>query len=179
MMSHTLIIMHWQIELSSSQDKRGLSCQCGDWCPLVSSKGPGYQYNWDHMVVYIQTHQWNESIAWKYRWTSCSSAQWMTERRTSALPTVQWPALHADSCHRAGSRLTCQLSMNSWMDFFSCHYLCVKFSLRLMHNIHSLIHVEKSTLKGYFQPIKAKKNWFRKNINNFFCSISWDNAYLQ
>ena len=43
-MSHTLIIMHWHIELSSSQDKRGVSCQCGDWCPPVANKGPGYQY---------------------------------------------------------------------------------------------------------------------------------------
>ena len=52
--------------------------------------------------------------------------------------------------------------MSSWMDFFSCHYWCVKFSLRLMHDISSLIHVEKSILKGYFQPINANKSWFRK-----------------
>ena len=44
------------------------------------------------------------------------------------------------------------------MDFLSRHYLCVKFSLRLVHNILSLIHVEKSILNGHFQPIKANKN---------------------
>ena len=44
------------------------------------------------------------------------------------------------------------------MDFLSRHYLCVKFSLRLMYNIHSLIQVEKSILKGHFQPIKANKD---------------------
>ena len=44
------------------------------------------------------------------------------------------------------------------MDFLSRHHLCVKFPLRLMHNIHSLIHVEKSILKGHFQPMKADKN---------------------
>ena len=53
------------------------------------------------------------------------------------------------------------------MDFLSCYCLCVKFSLRLMHNIHSLINVEKSILKGHFQPTKANKNWFRKNNNIF------------
>ena len=68
---------------------------------------------------------------------------------------------------RAIVQAPCQLSMNSWMDFLNCHCLCVKFSLRLMHNIHSLLHVEKSILKGYFQPIKANKNLFRKNINFF------------
>ena len=51
------------------------------------------------------------------------------------------------------------------MDILSRHYLCVKFSLRLMHNIHSLIHVEKSILKGHSQQINANKNWFRKNVN--------------
>ena len=40
----------------------GVSCQCGDLCPPVASEGSGYQYYWEHMVVYIQTHQWNESI---------------------------------------------------------------------------------------------------------------------
>ena len=40
--------------------------------------------------------------------------------------------------------------------------MCVKFSLRLVHDIHSLIQVEKSILKSHFQPIKANKN-----INNF------------
>ena len=50
------------IELSSSQDKRGVSCQCGDLCSPVASEGSGYQYHWEHMVVYIQTHQGNESI---------------------------------------------------------------------------------------------------------------------
>ena len=39
-MSHTLIIMHWQIELSSRQDKRELSCQCGDDVLLCPAKGP-------------------------------------------------------------------------------------------------------------------------------------------
>ena len=48
--------------------------------------------------------------------------------------------------------------MNGWIAFLSRHYLCVKFSLRLMHDIHSMIHVEKSILKGHFQPIKAYKN---------------------
>ena len=48
--------------------------------------------------------------------------------------------------------------MNSWMDILSRHYLCVKLSLRLKHNIHWLIHVEKSILKGHFQPMKANKN---------------------
>ena len=48
--------------------------------------------------------------------------------------------------------------MNGWIAFLSRHYLCVKFSLRLMHDIHSMIHVEKSILKGHFQPIKANKN---------------------
>ena len=42
-----------------SQDKQGVSCQCSDWCPPVASKGSGYQYHWEHMVVYIQLHQWN------------------------------------------------------------------------------------------------------------------------
>ena len=37
-----------------------------------------------------------------------------------------------------------------------------------MHNIQSLIHVEKSILKGQIQPIKANKNQFRKNMNIFF-----------
>ena len=44
------------------------------------------------------------------------------------------------------------------MDFSSRHYLFVKFALHLMHDIRSLIHVEKSILKGHFQPIKANKN---------------------
>ena len=44
------------------------------------------------------------------------------------------------------------------MDFLSRHHLCVKFSLRMMYNIHSLIHVEKSILNGHFQPIKDNKN---------------------
>ena len=48
-------------ELSSSQDKRGVSSQCGDWCLPVASKGSRYQYYWEHMVVYIQTQQYNES----------------------------------------------------------------------------------------------------------------------
>ena len=43
------------------------------------------------------------------------------------------------------------------MDCLSRRYLCVKFALRKMHNIYSLIHVEKSILKGNFQPIKANK----------------------
>ena len=96
MLTHTLIIMYWQIKVSScrmvpqpmQQDTRVVSCQCGDWWPLVANKGPGYLYHWEHMVVYIQTHQWNESITLKYRWASCSSAQRMTERHTSAHPTV-------------------------------------------------------------------------------------------
>ena len=65
------------------------------------------------------------------------------------------------------------------MDFLSRPYLCVKFSLHLMHNIHSLIHVEKSILKGHFQPIKANKINLEKNVDNFFCSITSDNGYLQ
>ena len=60
------------------------------------------------------------------------------------------------------------LLMNSWMDFLSHHYLCVKFSLRLMHDIHSLIHVEKSILKGHFQPIKANKINSEKKCWYFF-----------
>ena len=44
------------------------------------------------------------------------------------------------------------------MDFLSRHYLRVKFSLRLMHYIHSLIHAENSIQKGHFQAIKANKN---------------------
>ena len=53
LMSHTLIIMHWQIYLPSSQDKRGVSCQCGDLCPPVANKGSGYQYYWEHIWSYI------------------------------------------------------------------------------------------------------------------------------
>ena len=52
------------------------------------------------------------------------------------------------------------------MDLLSCHYWCVKFSLCLMHNIQSLIVVQKSILKGHFQPIKANKNQFRKKYDN-------------
>ena len=55
------------------------------------------------------------------------------------------------------------------MDFLSRNYLCVNFLLCLMHDIQPLIHVEKYILKGHFQPIKANKNLFRKNVNNFFC----------
>ena len=62
----------------------------------------------------------------------------------------RWPALHADLCHRGGSRWTYQLLINSWMDFWSCHYLCVKFSPRLKHYTHSLIHVKRSILKRHF-----------------------------
>ena len=66
------------------------------------------------------------------------------------------------------------------MDFLSRRYLCVKFLLHLMHTIHSLIHVEKSILKGHFQPIKGNENWFRKKmLTLLFCSITWDNGYLQ
>ena len=54
------------------------------------------------------------------------------------------------------------------MDCLSRHYLCVKFSVRLMHNIHSLVHAEKSILKGHFQPKKATKINSEKNVNNFY-----------
>ena len=50
------------------------------------------------------------------------------------------------------------------MDFLSCYCLCVKFSLRLMHNIHSLIDVEKSIMRGHFQPTKANKIDSEKKI---------------
>ena len=57
------------------------------------------------------------------------------------------------------------------MDILSRHYLCVKFSLRLMHNIHSLIHVEKSIPKGHFQPIKANEINSEKMLIIFLLDI--------
>ena len=39
-MSHTLIIMHWQIDLSSSQDKRGFLAKAVIDVLLCPAKGP-------------------------------------------------------------------------------------------------------------------------------------------
>ena len=49
----------------------------------------------------------------------------------------QWTALHADFAP-SSTWWTCWLSLNNWADFWSSHYLRVKFILRLMHSIHIL-----------------------------------------
>ena len=83
------------------------------------------------------------------------------------------------SCLCRSSRWTHLLSLNSWMDFWSSHYLRVKFVLRLMHAFHALIHVLKTYNERAFYPINAYKNYFTKNWKLFFCSIPWKNGYLQ
>ena len=52
--------------------------------------------------------------------------------------------------HRRSSRWTYWSLLNSLMGFWSSHYLCVKFVLRLMHCIHALIRGLKPILRGHF-----------------------------
>ena len=59
------------------------------------------------------------------------------------------------------------------MDFLSGHYLCVKFSMCLMHNIHSLIHIQKSIQKVIFKQIIANK------INSEKMLIIFSAQYLE
>ena len=157
MMSHTLIIMHWQIWLSWARISEGFLANAAIYVLLWPAKGPDINIS-ESMWSYISRringmnplHRNTTGLraAVHNEWQSVTQARirrFSDQRCTPIRAIVQ-------AC-----QLTCQLLMNSWMDFLSRHYFCAKFLLRLMHNIHSLIHVKKSILKGHFLPIKANK----------------------
>ena len=88
-------------------------------------------------------------------------ARWMTEHHIGAHMAITGQR----------SAPTYSLSLNNWMDFWSCHYLRVKFVLRLMIFIHALVHVLKTYKERSILPNKCKWKLFCKILKMFFFSI--------
>ena len=106
-------------------------------------------------------------------------AQWMTEHHIGARTTISGQHSLPNLCLGRSSRWTYSLSRNSWMEFWSSHYLRVRFVLRLMLSIHTYID---PCFKTYnvrkFYPIKAYKNYFAKKWKLFLLN-NWENSYIQ
>ena len=106
----------------------------------------------------------------------------LPKMQLSVMQHARWMTEHHRGAHMAitGQRSapTNSLSLNSWMDFWSCHYWRLKFVLRLMRSIDALIHVLKTCTKRPILPNKYKQKLFCKKLKMIFCSISWENGNL-
>ena len=139
-----------------SKGVAGISYQCNNWCPLMASRESRYQWHCGCMVCNIKTYQWYDFITAKRSWTLCSvhnewqniiSLQWRQNGRDGVsnhqphgcLPfirvqikkgahtTSDGQRYMPTSRNRRSSRLSCCLLLNSWIGFWSYHYLCVNF----------------------------------------------------